>query len=482
MVAFCLLMPVAVFADGAEDAVALYTAGVQKQQAAFFAQSADQHAAELAAAAEFFRKAIAVNPAYFDALIHLANVESELKHYDDSLQHLKTALAVPNISEPDKYQTQQAMAYVSAQIAARAGAGAEQRAKPVAAASEPAASEPAEPAEAAASEPAAPVAAGAGSPGGGVTWTTFTDPSEGAFHVEVPAGWKTEGGLTRASAIDCRPWVRVTSPDGSICAFIGDGTICPATCPTATLTATGFVPGSKYMGGLVLSYIPARQFAEKYAKLKLKPYMKDLQIVQAADHPDFARSINGTVGCTRSDAASIKIAGTVNGVPATGYYLCATKLTSMVGTSMWWVTYIAGEISTAAAEPLALPIALHMIQTFQLDPHWQQQSLATTKAVSQNYRAAANQISKSIVDRYWSQQAANESLSKAYWDRQRVQDHAANNFSDYIRGQQTVADPATGNQYKVYQANEHYINPMGEIMGTTGGAPDTDWRQLNNVP
>ncbi|MBY0550946.1 MAG: hypothetical protein K2W95_26950 [Candidatus Obscuribacterales bacterium] len=313
-------------------------------------------------------------------------------------------------------------------------------------------------------------------------YTQFVDPSERSFSVEVPVGWKVEGRMSRASAIDCRPWVKVTSPDNLMCVFIGDDSIRPSTMPTSTLSALGFRVGSPYNGTQVLPYIPARKFLDKYVNLKLGSILSNLQVVSEGEHPDIALAVNGTVGATRSECASIKITADYGNIPASGYYIAATKATVQSGTGMWWVTYIAGSIGPADQDAVGLAVLLHMMQTFQMNPEWQQRAQQTTAAVSQNYRASANAMSKSIMDRYWTQQAANERFNQGYWNRQASQDRAANNFSDYMRDQQTVADPHTGERYKVDQANEHWIDPAGNITGTeSGGQPGPYWRQLDNV-
>src|SRR3974377_1340440 len=48
------------------------------------------------------------------------------------------------------------------------------------------------------------------------SWTTFQDPFERAFTVEVPQGWAVRGGLFRLGITDERPMVDLTSPDGRI--------------------------------------------------------------------------------------------------------------------------------------------------------------------------------------------------------------------------------------------------------------------------
>ncbi len=491
------------------DASYFYYSGWAHQSYAYLAGSAQEREQELTEAERQFAKAVQLRSDYFDALIHLSNVQSELKKYSESLKNLQSALAVPGVQPADQARTQQAMAFVQHQLAqqqetsqpAASAPQAESESATAAESATPTAS-PAVVAEApkemdqsdseggddfgvtpAAEAPSAPAEGATGSDLAFNGWTRYVDPSENSFSVEVPVGWKTEGGLTRVSAIDCRPWVKVTSPDNLFCAFIGDGTIAPCTMPNAQLSSLGFYPGRNYNGSKILAYIPARRFVEKYAFLKLKSVISNLQVVSESNHPDIAQAVNGTVGATRSECASIKITGDYGSIPASGYYIAATKATVMNGTGMWWVTYIAGNLGPAARDGAGLGVLLHMMGTFQMNPEWSKRSHDTTWRVSQNYRQTANQISNSIMNRYWSQQAANDRFNQAYWNRQAVQDKAAGNFSDYIRGDQTVADPQTGQQWKVNQANEHWMDSSGNITGTDyGGQPGPDWRKLNNVP
>ncbi|MDZ4835523.1 MAG: hypothetical protein SGJ27_17245 [Candidatus Melainabacteria bacterium] len=343
------------------------------------------------------------------------------------------------------------------------------------------------------------------SPASDTTFIPFKDPNEGAFTVEVPEGWRTEGGLGRAGAIDVRPWVRTVSPDGMITAFIGDGKIPPFTMPSAQGTSLGFGLGKIYNGTLVANYMPAKNYAEYYAKTNLKKHISDLQVVKTTDHPELALSINGTVGATKSEAASIKLTGMYGTVPAIAYYLAATKANVAYGTGMWWVTLIAGEISPADRDAAGLSVIQHMLKTFKMDPGWQARSDRNTATVSRNYQAAAALNQQAIMSRYRAQQAASDSITSSYWSRQASQDRAANNFSNYlrggssgssssssspnnfsnyIRGVENVEDPSTGTKYQVeYGPQYHYIDPTGSYYaGTNHGAPAPDWRQLLSVP
>jgi len=318
----------------------------------------------------------------------------------------------------------------------------------------------------------------------GQTWTKFTDPSEQSFFVDVPVGWKVDGGLTRYGALDVRPWVKVVSPDSLITAFIGDGKISPCTMPTAQGTALGFGIGSSYNGTIVQPYVPARQFAERYAKTLLKTFLTDVQVTEEHNHPDVAAAVNGTVGTTKSEAASIKLTGMYGNTPAVAYFLAVTKATVAYGTGMWWVTKIAGVVGPAERDTEGLSVILHMLQSFEVNPAWESNSLRNTAAVSQHYRQVSQQVSRSISERYWSQQAHNDKMNQAYWNRQATQDRAANNFSNYIRGVENVRDATTGQNFQVqYGPASHYIDSGSNyIVGSDQGAPAPDWRELIRLP
>lgn len=329
-----------------------------------------------------------------------------------------------------------------------------------------------------------------------VTYRTFDDPNENAFSVEVPTGWDIKGGLFRAGPIDTRPWVVAVAPDNSCRAFIGDGEICPYTLPDSTLNWTGFTPGKSYNGTLVHDYIPARKFVEKYAREKLKKVLTDIQVVQEHDRPEIASAYN-TGAATRSEAHSMKISGMYGNIPAVGYFVASTKANATNGGGMWWVTLIAGEISPAAYDQQGLDVIMHMLKSFKIKPEWQTRSLANTAAVSRNYAAAARvrdqQIQANyaniqaannrITSGYWAQQAANDRISSGYWSRQASQYHAANNFSNYIRGQETVRDTSTGTNYQVeYGPKYHWIDGGGNYAGTNYSSPGAGWSQLMSVP
>jgi len=98
-----------------------------------------------------------------------------------------------------------------------------------------------------------------------LTWTNMEDLREGAFTVDVPAGWQVEGGLFRFSSFDTRPMVRVTSPDGGIVIIRGDYSVPGFEIPTAASESLGYSEGqSLHPGSMLLQYMTGEEFGGWY--------------------------------------------------------------------------------------------------------------------------------------------------------------------------------------------------------------------------
>jgi len=84
----------------------------------------------------------------------------------------------------------------------------------------------------------------------GLQFVSFRDPREGSFTVDVPAGWKTAGGLFRSSPLVSRTAVETDSPDGLTRIILGDAELpssfqefLPGTLPWAVKPAGSNVIG-----------------------------------------------------------------------------------------------------------------------------------------------------------------------------------------------------------------------------------------------
>ena len=78
----------------------------------------------------------------------------------------------------------------------------------------------------------------------------YADPFENAFTIEVPKGWKTEGGLKRFAPTEVRAQIVTTSPEGDVMVSTGDFDIPTFSEPTQLGMSLGFTEGSYSPGGL----------------------------------------------------------------------------------------------------------------------------------------------------------------------------------------------------------------------------------------
>jgi hypothetical protein len=78
----------------------------------------------------------------------------------------------------------------------------------------------------------------------------WVDPSEHAFTVKVPVGWRITGGTHRNAPIDVRNFVRAESPDGTVKVWIDDPNILPRQAPHPAYYRLGWNEGRVVAGPL----------------------------------------------------------------------------------------------------------------------------------------------------------------------------------------------------------------------------------------
>lgn len=140
----------------------------------------------------------------------------------------------------------------------------------------------------------------ASSPASSLKFTRWQDPTENAFSLDVPSGWKANGGIFRPAPLDVRSAVEATSPDGQIRLVSGDWQLPRSFLePNPIDNFQGYTEGSwkpTGYGGSVLiwRYQPGAQFARDYAQRKLGPSVTGLQFTDTRERPDLTQAINAT--------------------------------------------------------------------------------------------------------------------------------------------------------------------------------------------
>lgn len=314
-----------------------------------------------------------------------------------------------------------------------------------------------------------------------IQYVRWRDPREGAFTVEVPQGWRTEGGMIRYAAIDTRPAVQVHSPDGQVMLMMGDASLPGFTEPTQMLAMAGMGEGSWYDLGagvrlMVRRYESGPQFASGYARQASK-LCSNVRVGAPRSRNDLTDAVNrqysqyqATGIFVQLNAGEVALTCSKEGKPYNGYVFAATQLTRGQGIAMWYVAYLFAYVAPAARDAEAHAELKHMGDTFRIDPQWQARQSQTTMAVSRINAQTAQQVSDTIMSGYES--------------RQKTMDEISRRRENAILGEVDVVDAGTGQRYKVDNSSNYYwVDGQGNIVGTqTHTRPEMNFEQMMQLP
>ena len=319
--------------------------------------------------------------------------------------------------------------------------------------------------------PTAPVAVG----GGGVSYVKWQDPNEKAFTLEAPQGWQVTGGLYRFHAVDVRPDVQITSPDGQMSFRIGDQDVPPYTVPSQMLDMTGFPEGSWYssmgMTWMIRSYVSGLDFAREYLMQHLPDGCVDANITDERDRPDLAQPINDVYAQFNLYGASVTVSiGEVtaecqmNGQPVIAYCLARTMLTQTPNVGIWTMDYLLYGVAPAAEQETAKAILTHIASSYQPDPDWVRRQAELSGAVADITAKMGDDIL--------------QIMRQAFEYTSQVQDDAARHWSNMILGMTDVRDPATGEEWRVANGHNYYWRKGDIIVGTDIDRPNVEFTPL----
>jgi hypothetical protein len=276
----------------------------------------------------------------------------------------------------------------------------------------------------------------AGAPAQGlshVSWTTFTDPYENAFTIEVPQGWKVAGGIVR-KRIPLWPnaVVRVLSPDRRTLIALGDPDSVPYQSPIA-----------------------ARDYVRGFTQRAMSGACAGLKIVAVDELPDIERfaSSNSLGPYNQWSAAHASFAcnggrqaGMGGGTIAVLQYLTTLRTGH--------AQILAGFVTTTGQGDEADALLNHMVASFREDPQW---------------GAREQQIAA---------QLANGAMARWQGEQRQFQqmDDAITNTAHYV---------GPGGQRYDLDATSRYqwLTPDGHTVGTdTPAPPSPGVQQLQRLP
>lgn len=287
----------------------------------------------------------------------------------------------------------------------------------------------------------------------------LTDPIEQAFTVEVPAGWRSVGGLARRSALQINPFVRSLSPDKMTYLLIGEPTLPSFTPPSAMSNAIGHPEGTLYnagLGGLALMmhYLPGAQFSRVYGETMLQGLCPALRFSSAQDEPDLAQKVSAllpTVIPSREDGGEATFTCMHNKQPMEVHIHAVTRITR--DNIMWVVLFLDGYITPKGQSSAAEETLARIATSLKFSQAWIQRQ----NNMSQQAAVAINQRMQD----YFRQE-------RTFIQNLNSEDQNFESVDEIVSGFSTYHDEATGNNYSLSNTNPNkWIDEStGRIIST----------------
>jgi len=297
-------------------------------------------------------------------------------------------------------------------------------------------------------EPSQQASAGSGGPGS-IHYTSFTDPREGAFTVDVPEGWKVDGGLIRLTAWEYRILLRAVSPDGATMIRLFDPDFGTFTTPTRLMAIAGLLEGMTYTpyGNRwpIQHYLTGSEFAQQYTEKLARDFeASGVEIKDVSPLPQWDKSGTALGSMWRITGGQAAFACQRNGRAYSGWVAAATQEGSIPSTegALWYVRGLMAFLAPTDQASSADQIARHMFSSFHMTDRWMASQSNTAAKNGGIVNDAAQRIGQISID--------------GYWARKGMQDESAQRFDEMVRGVVRLRDPNTGEEMEGVAGKNYY--------------------------
>jgi hypothetical protein len=297
----------------------------------------------------------------------------------------------------------------------------------------------------------------------------WTDPREGAFSAEIPAGWKASGGTVRPTLLLVQARLEAASPDGETTFSLGDNFPVYLE-PNAILAQAGIGPGGTYPDAMgqptpVAAYMPGINYA---LRAVLPGRVGAVASLRRGDRPDVAARL-ARLGMNRYDAGEAEYAFERNGREYRGWVLCITERVAAPALTHWHVWRLLLVEAPAPRFAEARDLLVHAMASFRIDAEWARRQARLTADQVQIVTAMG--------------QAVSQTLDQAYDDRQTTLDEIHRRGANARREVEQVVD-TLGRETTVESGSSYYwVDNRGLIVGTqTDTRPGLDFQELIRRP
>jgi hypothetical protein len=310
-----------------------------------------------------------------------------------------------------------------------------------------------------------------------IVWTTFIDPFEQAFSVEVPQGWTVRGGLFRMGYSDERPMVDLNSPDGRLNVRLGDLSIPTYTAPNPYHPREGDVYDLGAQAQLIVArYRTGAEFAVLYSHVRFYRDCRDPKgDADSANFtlPDYLPS-QGQPARTSTGS----IAYRCGSGPAERVAFAYARTTEVNG--VWSVPTMGSSFSPPDQLTLARAILQHCASTFRINPQWMQRQQQMDAAALRYQRARQQQRVWELgqqVKQFEAQMQSMRDQVSSFERHQATFQNQVDSFSQALRGVTPTIDPFTGQAREVWigTKSNYWTNGTSVVNATNGPA---GWVQM----
>ena len=293
----------------------------------------------------------------------------------------------------------------------------------------------------------------------------WVEPVEGAYSAELPAGWRTDGGLRRTTW-NVRLAFSSSSPDGALQVFSGDATVPRMFMePNATTASLGNREGvySGPDGIMTLRFQRAEDFGATLARNRF-----NAQITGTRPRPDLVEIarrnplLQNRVSAASAADVEFRLADGRVGV------LTLTTFGAAVGQvgATWWADGVHGFIAPVNQTATAASALLRMLLSGRENPQWAAGEREHQQRMGQQFQAYMN----------WSRQLQQQTLEQRWL----ADDARQRGMRDILGGTVRLKDPSTGESFEAAAQDRYYFRVKGTQRPTALGT-DVDAKPVSDL-
>jgi len=320
---------------------------------------------------------------------------------------------------------------------------------------------------------------GAGGPDSGIQLTLYTEAHQGAFHLLMPIGWRTEGGMLPSGVewnlvdlVETNIRFRATSPDGQ--SFFGWYPRFYFQDPASLARSSGGVlqpqPGQVMNGCWLFPFMNVGQYVQRivFGHLSAQEFQNPRIIGGPVPAPELKAWVPSAA--SRADCGYVNFECTVRGVPMFGrIYAILYDLHGLIWSTVGTFGWVAPQSRWQPDERL-MEICL---RSFRLDPQWAQRAANAIRRRAAQYHQVIQDMSR--ID-------AEISRSRSQ-TRSDIQEEAYKVLTWQIE----TYDPQTGKQKYLPMYNHAWTDGRGNYFlrdtddGTLPFENALEWRKLKVI-